>query len=305
MGHIDDIARQLTGATRGLGRATELYAAGVPHSTASRRVTHGVWDRPHDGVIDTTRAAWDWERRVLAAVLSGPPGTLASHRSAAQLHGLPLGGGAPIEITTPRGGRSRARPVRVHSSIRPDAGTLVGPVPITSGRRTAVDLATCTNDRTYARCLRELMRRGLVRASDLTEPTLRHLHGHQRFIEFGHRERDAALHRTESVLEVDGLDWLLHHGFEGFITQLPVVIGVERYRLDVAWPHQRVALEWLGARWHADALSTAADEDRRHAFEGAGWHVIDGRTADLHGAAASAFAHRIRATLANAPTLSR
>lgn len=83
-----------------------------------------------------------------AAALAVTPGTVASHRSAALIHGLDLldtGAGQPVAMTRPPGGTSSrtGRPgVRLHIAALPDEHvTSWRGLPITSVARTVIDLA--------------------------------------------------------------------------------------------------------------------------------------------------------------------
>lgn len=308
MADVDRIAREVAAPTMGLCRSTALIARGMRWSTIARRVEREIWARPYRGVVDITRQGWTWPRRVMAALLSCPSGTLASFRTAAGLHDLPgLPRGGRIEVTTPRRGRTRDAQFTVHSTLHPDAGVDREGVPCTGPPRTSVDLARCLDDRSYARAVREFLRRGDVRVDHVDDDVLQRLPGHARFARCVEREWAAAQLSTESVLEDDVVDWLLARGFTGFTTQHDVAVDDVRdgaptghradYRLDVAWPEHRVVVSVVGSRWHADALARAADAQRRRNLEAAGWTVIEVRADDLHGEAALRLADRIHRAL--------
>lgn len=288
----------------GLCRSRALVDEGIRWSTITRRIERGVWGRPHFGVVDTTLQAWTWPRRVVAAVLSCPEGTLASHRTAAGFFDLPgISRGGQIEVTTPRRGRTREALFVVHSSLHPDAGVVREGVPCTGPLRTAIDLARTLDDRAYARVVRELLRRGDLPAELPTMPRIVRLPGYARFAAAFDAEWEAARLRTESPLEDDVVDWLLSRGFDGFVTQHGVTVPVAAsdatadYRLDIAWPDRKVVVSVLGARWHADHLARAADAARRRDLEAAGWVVIEVRADDLNGSDADRLAQRLRRAL--------
>ena len=78
----------------------------------------------------------------MSAVLTGGPSALASHATAAVLHGLldrPLD---QVEIVMPRWQRTQQPPFRVHESkdLRPVDRTIVEGIPVTTAVRTVVDL---------------------------------------------------------------------------------------------------------------------------------------------------------------------
>lgn len=308
MGDVDRTAREIAADTMGLCRSTALVDTGMRWSTIAGRVEREIWSRPHRGVVDITRQQWTWPRRVMAAILACPPGTLASFRTAAGLYGLPgMPWGGRIEVTTPRRGRTREVPFTVHSTLHPDGGDVREAVPCTGPPRTSVDLARCLDDRSYGRVVREFLRRGDVRPGDVDDEVLQRLPGYARFARFVEREWEAARLPTESLLEDDVLDWLLHRGFSGFVTQHGVEVedrsddaapgATAAYRIDIAWPDRRIALSVIGSRWHADVLSQQADAERRRNLEAAGWTVLEVRADDLHGEAAAYLAKRLRRAL--------
>lgn len=298
---IDRIAHEATAESRGLIRTSGLVAAGVATGTISRRVAAGVWARPHHGVVDVTRQEWDWGRRLLAAVLANPPGTVASHTSAAALHRLP---GFPrsgrIEITTPRAGRTSAVPYVIHSTLRPIADDLViDAVPCADPVRTLVGLATCTDDRALARATREALRRGLITSEAVESEALDLLPGTGRLRRCVTREFAATLLAVESPIEDEVVARLLVvPGLPTFTTQFEVQVRGRRLRPDIAWTEHRVILEVDGSRWHADHLAAAADTERQRLLEGAGWVVLRVSTADLESDVAwSRFLGRLRLAL--------
>lgn len=265
-------------------RTGELVAAGVPSSTVADRVTAGLWARPHHGVIDVTQQEWDWARRVLAAVLANPRGTVASHGTAAALHGLPgFRQSGRIEITTPRRARTSAVPYVVHSTTRTDpAAMVVDAVPCFGGLRTALGLATSQPDRVLARAVRELLRRGMLTADDVADGELDAMPGIARLRRAVVHEREAAMLKVESPLEEEIIDRLLAiDGLPVFTTQTELRIAGTLIRPDILWQAQRVVLEVDGGRWHADHLAATADDERQQRLEAAGWTVVRVSAVDL------------------------
>ncbi len=99
--------------------------------------------RFHPGVFVVPGAPATFEQRICAAVLAGGPVTVASHETAALLHGFPHIGPGLVEISTARPFRSKIRGVVHHRT-----GTFLGAertsvrgVPVTSYARTLVDLS--------------------------------------------------------------------------------------------------------------------------------------------------------------------
>lgn len=68
---------------------------------------------------------------------------------------------------------------------------------------------------------------------------------------------------------------MLDHGLPVPELQFWVVIdGVPTYRLDLAYPHARVAIEYDGEEFHSSAEARARDAERRNWLREFGWTVI-------------------------------
>lgn len=298
---IDRIAREVAEPTRGLARTRDLRAGGLHGSTIARRVGAGVWGQPHHGVVDVTCERWDWERRVIAAVLANPAGTVASHRSAAALHGLPgFARSGRIEITTPRAGRTSSLPYTVHSTVRPDPDAcIIDDVPCAGPARTLVGLGVCVDDRALARAARDALRRGLVDLGSLHASVLDHLPGAERVRAVAGRQLRSAMLRQDSPLEGDVIDRLLElDDLPEFTTQYEVETAGRRLRPDIVWPDLGVIVEVDGSRWHADELAATADAERQRLLEEDGWTVLRVTAADLTDPAAwQRFVRRLREAL--------
>jgi hypothetical protein len=119
----------------------QLLRRGVSADEVKGMVTRGHLQPLDRGVYAVghrhlTREGW-WH----AAVLAGGPGTVLSHRSGAEAHGLLRPREIDIEVTRPRTFRGR-RGIRGHRAVlRADEVTDVDGIPVTSAFRTAFDLA--------------------------------------------------------------------------------------------------------------------------------------------------------------------
>lgn len=295
MSSPDATARNLGRETLGLVRISDLVEAGVAYSTIRRKVTKGEWERPHRRVVDVTLARWSWRRRVLAAVLDAPRGTVATHRTAAALHRFPgferRGG---IEVLVPRSARNREMTITVHSTTLPATAIEVDDVPCTTLGRTLHGLAASGDARGCARGVRHVLRRGDLGVDDLLEPRLAPLPGRQ-LLERTVRVEAARLHAAvDSALEEAWIDRLLSWRLPPFVTQHPLTVEGHRYRLDIAWPEHRVALEGDGDGFHGDHRSQDADGRRRERIGRDRWAMTRVGWSDLKGAAADRVLRRLR-----------
>ena len=53
-----------------------------------------------------------------------------------------------------------------------------------------------------------------------------------------------------------------------------IAAGGQRYRLDFAWPHLRVAFETDGFEWHSGRSQWKRDRVRTAALEQSGWRIV-------------------------------
>ena len=88
----------------------QALASGVSAKLVRRRLAEGSWVKPATNVyadagLDMTRAAWMW-----AAVLSSGERAAISHRSAAQLWGMPVSAPTRPEVSVPNGSHPRPGP---------------------------------------------------------------------------------------------------------------------------------------------------------------------------------------------------
>lgn len=124
----------------------QLRALGVDSRWIARRVARGTLVEVGRRTLRLAGAPVTFEARVVAACLDvgGPRGGVASHRTAAHLHGLE---GFPrpseIEVVVDKGvGSGRTPLARVHASTNLQADVVrVGPVPATSVARTLMMLS--------------------------------------------------------------------------------------------------------------------------------------------------------------------
>jgi hypothetical protein len=76
---------------------------GVSRRFGEHQVRTGRWDRLGPGVFRLRGSPVTLEQRIMAAVLAGGDGSVASHRTAAYLWGITTSKRVPIEISIPRG----------------------------------------------------------------------------------------------------------------------------------------------------------------------------------------------------------
>jgi very-short-patch-repair endonuclease len=209
-----------------------------------------------------------WEQLLLGACLAAGPEARASFHAAAALYELEGFGRGPLEIThfgarpSPMGG------VVIHETNVFDIGhvTRISGVPVTSAARTLCDLTAIARPWLVERAVDEALRRKIVRLGDLAGVADR-LEGR------GRRRctvmRDILDHRVpgydpgESHPERRIADLLARAGLPPPTMQHTVEIGGRRFRIDLCYPEQRIAIEFDSWQYHSGRR--AFDEDRARA----------------------------------------
>lgn len=267
----------------------QASSVGVGRELCSDLVRRGIWERPCRGLYGPVGVAWTWRRRLMAAVLLAPERSLISHRSAAALLGVG-GFDAPMpEITIPRGTRLRRPGIVVHESTDLHLAEVrrIDGIPITGPRRLAMDLGAVVSEARYRQSVRELRMRHRITSQGLLHTYLRH----KRSGRDGGGALRAWLDRyyavegvPESGLELVVLDALIDAGLPAPVAQHWVRTPIGAFRLDLAWPDLRIAVE-VDGRLHGAPDVTAVDARRDAALEALGWTIIRVRswslTADL------------------------
>jgi Protein of unknown function (DUF559) len=221
------------------------------------------------------------EDRAGAAALVISPHTVVADRTAAWIWGVDcfsfreLDVVPPLETRTFRGHRAPAR-----SGIRAgqrDLGSndwmFVAGVRVTTPLRTALDLG-CTLSRRDAVAAMD----ALARAHGFTSTEL--VRGAHRYF----RRRGVVQLRELAALvdpraESMGESWTRIEMHDQGLPRPEVnwwvyENGVPRYRLDLAYPHAKVAIEYNGEEFHTSEADRKADAERLSWLERHGWTVI-------------------------------
>lgn len=213
------------------------------------------------------------------AALTLVPGGVASHHTAAELWGGIVPHTALTHLTVAEA-KDRRRRTNLRCHVRAVETTRVKGVLATTPEQTFCDLADELD-------LVDLVVLGdsLVQARALSIEAL------TRFVATRHsaRAREAAAlvrEGVESPMESRVRLMIVFAGLPEPDINLEVTLGPQgvRYRLDLAWPDLRLAVEYDG-RHHAESTTQwGHDVTRREHLDGAGWRVIVIRAADVFAA---------------------
>jgi len=239
-------------------------------------VERGVIERVTPRVFRFAASARSWHQDVLAACLDGGPECLASHRTAAALHGFDGFRADVVEVLVPMHVRHRRKNAIVHHTrvLAAADRTRVGVIPVTSKARTLIDLgAVAPSDRVeeaFDGAERAGMRRQHVEARyvKLRAPGRNGIGAMTQIIQ----GRLATERIPRSVLERRMRRLLTSAGLPLPIGNHPVgLANGSKYEIDFAYVMQRIAIEVDGHGSHATRRERAADHVRGNALEAAGW----------------------------------
>ncbi len=258
--------------------SVQAAACGGTRPMLEHRVATGRWRKVGPGVYRLAGAPVTWQSQLLAAVLAAGPGAMGSHRSAGsswELDGCRPG--AP-EIVVPRGRRARLAGVRVHEST--DLGLvtprIVDGIPVTPVARTLLDLGAVVAERRVHVALDSARRRGLTDWDELLDTLVAHARRGRRGVgtlrAILDRHHDEIL-STDSGAERLLIALLVQHGLPRPEVQHTVTHASGTFRLDLAYPAERVAIEYDGVG-HLARDRWEADHGRQNLVVLEGWTVL-------------------------------
>jgi hypothetical protein len=286
--HKDVVVGTVAAKQHGLVTSDQAYELGLTRGEIDRRVRTKRWRRLRRGVFALPGTPDTYEQRVLAVVLRAGPDAVASHFSASVLHGFPDAIADSYDVTVVPGYQRRIPGVRVHRPglLAEYDRTVLRGIPVTTYARTLVDCSAWMSLGQLARALDA----GLVRRHTTLWSVDRSLSvlaaGPNRQpskLRLLLEERGTGTLESESRPEIRLLRLIVGAGLSEPVQQHRVRAGGERFRLDFAYPDQKVAVEYDGWDWHS--TRTAFDRDRRRdrLLQLAGWTVLrfTSRTSDV------------------------
>jgi very-short-patch-repair endonuclease len=266
-------ARQHGVITR--AQALEL---GLSARSIDRLVKAGAWHRVHTATYVVAGAPATWLQAVAAAVLSGAPDAVASHRTAARLWDCPDISPA-VEITTTRALRRQG--VEVHRTTRLGAHEVRhrGSIPVTDPERTLVDLSAVASREVAEAALDHLLAQRFTtverikgRVAELDGPGWRGTKHLKALLV----ERSRGDGSAESMLETKLYRLLRSARLPLPQRQVSIYDGRRLIgRVDLAYPHARLILEAQSYRHHSSRRAWTKDVRRRRDLHLLGWRVVE------------------------------
>jgi very-short-patch-repair endonuclease len=278
MSSIDRAVATRAATQHALITARQFAELGGTATMARHRLRTGRWSKAAEGVFRIGGAPVTWHSHVLAAVLAGGPGAVASHRTAGALHGLDGCRRGTPEVTVPRNHRYRPRGVKVHESTDLHLAPIVpvDGIPTTAVPRTLVDLGAVMPTHRVHLAVDHARRHALTNWDQLLDVLVAHARRGRRgvgalraILDQHHDEVAVTGSRAERLL----VTLLVQAGLPGPVLQHEVEEGGRRYRLDFAYPQARVAIEYDGTQ-HTEREVWERDHPRQNAIVLTGWTVL-------------------------------
>jgi hypothetical protein len=283
--------RIATVATAQHGVFTTAHAdeAGLTRDQRDKRVRTGRWVLVHPGVYRIAGAPVSWRGMLLADCWASRRLSVASHRSAAELWGLPGGQTDIIEITCDRWKRARPPGLVVHetSLLLPDDTTEVDGIPVTTLDQTLLGLAAVGSPAVVEMALDRALRLGLTTMASLESFVGRkRQRGRNGSAVLGRlvETRDPLAKVPESAMETRMKQLLRRHGLPTPKFQYEIRHhGRFVARVDAAYPELRIALEYDSYEHHTGKLALVRDNDRRNHLTRIDWRTVTFTAADIFG----------------------
>lgn len=273
---MEDLLDAIATAQHGPVTRRQLLAQLSP-AQIQGRVADGGMVPVRPGVYRCAGAPPTWEQRLLACCLVGD--AVASHRSAARLWAL---GGIPalrLEVTVPVGRTVRFPGVRAHRStlLGPEFVTVHRGIPVTTPARTLIDLSAVAAPPRVWEAVGEALRQRLLTLEELRGCfDLMAGRGRRRVAHFRPvlEARQPGCDPADSELEARVARWLAAAALPTPVRQHPVLTEHHRYRVDLAYPDLRIAIELDGWAHHGTRRAFDRDRERGNDLELAGWTVL-------------------------------
>lgn len=269
---------RLARTQHGLITLEQLRQVGLTRAQIRSRTQRGEWTPAATKVFRIGGAPVTRESQVTAHVLAAGPAAMASHRTAAVLWGLEDYAKAVPELSVPRSRRYQGDGVGVHRSgdLHLVSATIRAGLPVTPPARTLLDLAGVVTPSKLHLTIEAARRQRLATWDGLLSCLVAHARRGRPGVAAlcslldQHQGEIAA---TESGFERLVATTLLQAGLPAPVLQHQVHIEGRTYRIDLAYPDARVAIELDGSQ-HRDSPIWEADHIRQNHLVLAGWTVL-------------------------------
>lgn len=250
----------------------QLLAIGLGERVIKRRIARGHLHVLYRGVYAVGHRRLTTRGRYMAAVLACGRDAVLSHRCAADLWNLRVGG-TRLEVSVAGARRRRSGSILVYQprNLPPQDRTEIDGIPITSLARTLVDLAAVVDSRRLGRAFEEAERIGELDLRTVNDVLARSPNrkgtGNVRALLAERRPTTD----TREGLERDFADIVREAGLPAPAYN----VLVEGFLVDAAWMPQRLIVEIDSWAFHDKTRHNFENERARHtALQLKGWTVV-------------------------------
>lgn len=277
-----DVRRELNRiavAQHSLITLEQALRAGMTVAQVRHKVDSGEWIVVRRRVYAFAGAPPTWAQAVAATAFSLQPRSWVSHGTAGRLWGFEVQPPDEIDLLVDLDRRVKMAGVRSHRTGALFTADLSRHrrIPVTTPERTLVDLSGCTSAATLAKLVDDGLRRRVVRLHRLSTCVARLPKSPGRrpaVIQELLAERLPGYDPGDSDLETRVLRALVAAGLVAPIQQHRVRLGKRTFRIDLAYPVARLAIELDGWEFHSSRTAFDADRARANALVAAGWTVL-------------------------------
>lgn len=218
--------------------------------------------------------------RARAALLVAPSGGTVSHLTAACLWTANAERSGYVHLSYQKASQSSRDEIKVHRFIYPLDKSARHGLPVTSPGTTFMHLAVSLDLVKLTAFGDMLVKRQVITVDELRSYAAGWTHHGRRA---GQLAASYVRDRVESIPESNLRMLMMLAGLPEPAINHWVVDehGVGRYRLDLAYPECKVAVEYDG-RWHDDPEQAARDEIRREWLRARGWTIVVVKADDLY-----------------------
>jgi very-short-patch-repair endonuclease len=275
---IDVVLNRLAAGQLGIFTTSQAERSGVSKSCLHTRLASGFIVRSYRNVYRVSSVEETFGQRCLGACLSRERSVI-SRRSAAALHGMPIGSLPDLpELIIPHGSRQKVKGIQLHQvrtmffdqrwhsgRILTPAATLVSIAPIVDPARlaTCLDFAIANRLISVPRLFKSLS--GTHTRGMTGMQTLRN--------ELGQRIDGRVLRRSQ--LEQKAARWLKSFGVPPGKANMMIRTSSGNVEADFAWPEFKVILEISPFYTHGSKAAQLRDAQRRRALVAEGWKIIE------------------------------
>lgn len=284
---IDALVSRLAEKQHGVFAAHQLRDLDVARHERNYRLAAGRWAVVYEGAYRVVGVRLTWRGSLLAACWAGGIRAVASHRSAAELWGLPGRSTRFVEVTCPRWHRARHDGVLVHETrVVDDRATTLDRIPVTSAARTLFDLAAVVGVDTLDLAVEHALRRRLTDEAEIQKYLAALARRGRAGVTKLRRVLDARVPGqglTESEAERVLVVALTRQGLPVPCAQYEIRDADGRLvaRVDFAYPEHRIAIEYDSYEHHTGRDALVRDGARRNAIVALGWLPITATANDL------------------------